>query len=155
LLAVLVDPMTPSFEIRGALDGLRIGFAAHADGEAFALRTLVETCQGPPALDFLVSQVVAAHLAQEGALSALSTLRPGTTSWRDQVRHLEAMMRDHDEHHAACVIPALEDHVPATLYAALPGAYATERLRALAMMQSTLSAETSMTRLRAIDWELS
>lgn len=149
LVLVLADPMSPIFEVHAALENLRIGFAAHADGEAFALRTLVDAVHGPPRLEFLVSQIVGAHLAQEGALAALAAAKPGTTAWRDHVRRLHELMRHHDEHQNACVIPTLREQAPPEAYRALAGSYATERLRALAMMHPTVNDSTYMHRLRA------
>lgn len=86
----------------------------------------------PPALVYLLcSQVVAAHIAQRGALADVENTRRGSPAWRDRARHLRNLIAYHDEHESACVMPALRDYIPHPVYRTLAGSYATARLRAL------------------------
>ena len=114
-----------------ALDAFRLGFAAHAEAEAEIVRALLDRVHAASSLYFLVAQTVAAHLSQESALAALAETRPGTQAWYDRATYLRELLRHHSEHEEACVIPALREGVSALDYAALAGAYATARLRAL------------------------
>jgi ribosomal 50S subunit-associated protein YjgA (DUF615 family) len=86
-------------------------------------------------LSMLVAQARAAHLAQEGALSALVSARPGTTAWRDRAQHLRELVRYHAAQEEESLLPALRLHAPREIYDSLAGAFATERLRQLAMLQ--------------------
>jgi hypothetical protein len=87
-----------------------------------------------------VAQARAAHLAQEGALAALVTSRPGTTSWREQARHLRDLVAYHARQEELFLVPALQAHAPELELRQLAGAFATERLRQLAMMQPSAPA---------------
>jgi hypothetical protein len=77
----------------------------------------------------------AAHLAQEGALSALVTTRPGTASWRERAQHLRELVHDHAHHEETVLLPAIAQHAHPDDLAHLAGDFATERLRQLAMLQ--------------------
>jgi hypothetical protein len=83
----------------------------------------------------LLAQARAAHLAQEGALSALVTSRPGTAHWRDRAHHLRELVHHHAAHEENYLLPALRQHAGEDDVARLAGAFATERLRQLAMLQ--------------------
>jgi hypothetical protein len=83
----------------------------------------------------LIARAHAAHLAQEGALSALVSACPGTVIWRDRAIHLRDLVRHHAMQEESELLPALRDHLSHELYAKLAGAFATERLRQLAMLQ--------------------
>jgi hypothetical protein len=104
---------------------------AHAEAEDIVL-TRFETM---PSLSVLVAQARASHLAQEGALSSLVSARAGTTAWRERALHLRELVRYHAAREAESLLPALRLHAPRELYESLAGAFATERLRQLAMLQ--------------------
>ena len=73
-------------------------------------------------------------IAQEQALMAVLTARPGTATWRDRVFHLRTLVAQHaewEEEHVVAAIRAAD----AQVYASLAGAFATERMRQLAMLQ--------------------
>lgn len=130
-LTLLLDPTATVAALRSALDGVRLGLVAHAEAEDIVLARF-ETI---PELQLPVAQARAAHLAQEGALSALVTARPATASWRDRAHHLRELVRLHAQHEESHLLPALRHYVPADRYEQLAGAFATERLRQLAMLQ--------------------
>ena len=130
-LTQLLDPMATAAQLRGSLDGVRLGLTAHAEAEDIVLGRF----EGIALLDVLVAQARAAHLAQEGALSALVSARPGTVAWRDRAHHLRELVHYHAAQEEQHLLPGLRMHAPRALYEGLAGAFATERLRQLAMLQ--------------------
>ncbi|MBA3818190.1 MAG: hemerythrin domain-containing protein [Deltaproteobacteria bacterium] len=130
-LTQLLDPTATVAELRSSLDGVRLGLTAHAEAEDIVLGRFETFSE----LNLLIEQARAAHLAQEGALSALVTSRPGTASWRDRAYHLRELVHLHARREEDELLPALQQHAPHTDYEALAGAFATERLRQLAMLQ--------------------
>jgi hypothetical protein len=74
-------------------------------------------------------------VAQEGALSALVRARPCTAAWRDRAYQLRELVRYHAAQEEESLLPALRSHAPREVYDSLAGAFATERLRQLAMLQ--------------------
>lgn len=146
LKAMLSSTSTDS-ERSSALDGFRLGFAAHADAEATVLRAQLDRAGAPSAVYFLVAQTVAAHLSQEAALAQLVATRPGTPEWRDAASFLRELIRHHVDHEDACVLPALRDYLDPADYARLAGAYATERLRALTELAPASATVAPLMRL--------
>ncbi len=130
-LTRLLDPTMSLAELRSALDGVRLGLTAHAEAEDIVLGPLERV----PGLARLVSESRAAHMAQESALATLVTMRLGTTNWRDRAQHLRDLVRFHAEREELELIPGLADHPD---YPRLAGAFATERLRQLAMLQPSV-----------------
>jgi hypothetical protein len=130
-LTLLLDPIASSAELRSSLDGVRLGLTAHAEAEDIVLGRF----EAISLLDALVAQARASHLAQESALSALVSARPGTTSWRDRACHLRDLVRHHAAQEEQYLVPGLRLHAPREMYHALAGAFATERLRQLSMLQ--------------------
>ena len=128
-LTQLLDPTATLAHLRSSLDGVRLGLTAHAEAEDIVLGRF----ESVPGLQALVEQARAAHLAQEGALSALVSARPGTISWRDRAFHLRELVRTHAQQEESYLLPALQAH--ARDYSMLAGAFATERLRQFAMLQ--------------------
>lgn len=126
-LTRLLDPALPLDELRVALDGVRLGLVAHAEAADIVLGGLDD-----PELEALVVESGGAHVAQERALTTLVSLPPGTDAWRDRAHHLRELVRVHADHEERRLIPALARD-PA--YARLAGAFATQRLRQLAMLQ--------------------
>lgn len=128
---MLLDPTATIAELRSSLDGVRLGLTAHAEAEDIVLARFANI----PALEVLLARARAAHLAQEGALVALVTSRPGTAAWRDRALHLRELVQIHAKQEENDLLPALRQHAAEDAVAALAGAFATERLRQLAMLQ--------------------
>jgi hypothetical protein len=143
-LTQLLEPNATALELRGALDGVRLGLMAHAEAEDIVLGRF-ETVA---ALEALVAQARAAHRAQETTLSTLVSARPGTGAWRERAFHLRMLVRYHAAQEEQGLLPALRRHVPHA-YEELAGAFATERLRQLAMLQP--SAPISFAELAAAE----
>jgi hypothetical protein len=130
-LTQLLDPTATIEMLRSSLDGVRLGLIAHAEAEDIVLGRF----EVIPALQVLIAQARAAHLAQEGALTALVSSRPGTAAWRDRAYHLRELVHHHAQQEAQYLLPALRQHAAEEEVASLAGAFATERLRQLAMLQ--------------------
>jgi hypothetical protein len=145
-LTRLLDPTATIAELRSSLDGVRLGLLAHAEAEDIVLGRF----ENNPALQVLVTQAHATHLAQEGALSALVTARPGTADWRECARHLRELVAYHARQEEDCLLPALEAHASEEELRQLAGAFATERLRQLAMLQPSAPVFAPFTLAEAV-----
>jgi hypothetical protein len=130
-LTQLLDPEASPAELRMSLDGVRLGLTAHAEAEDIVLARF----EMLPQLQILISQARAAHRAQEGALSVLVSSRPQTDTWRERALHLRELVECHARQEEKYLLPALREHVPLDHFGRLAGAFATERLRQLAMLQ--------------------
>jgi hypothetical protein len=125
---------TSIFELRTALDGVRLGLTAHAEAEDIVLYQAIRDEEHRDELEYLINQARSGHLSQEGALGALVCAVPGTTHWRHLATELLELARDHATYEEAVVIPTIRQLAPAA-YERLAGKFATERLRQLAMLQ--------------------
>lgn len=130
-LTQLLDPTVTGTQLRQSLDGVRLGLVAHAEAEDIVLARF-DTIT---ALEVQVAQARAAHLAQESALATLVRQRPGTLAWRDQAYHLRELVSYHAAQEEEHIVPAIRRLAPRFLYEGMAGAFATERLRQLAMLQ--------------------
>ena len=130
----LLDPGATIVENRSALDGVRLGLTAHAEAEDIVLYHAMLRCHAANDLDSLVGAARTAHLAEEGALASLVCAPLGTATWRDRALHLRRLVVDHASWEEQHVLPQIRVAAP-DVYAGLAGAFATERLRQLAMLQ--------------------
>jgi hypothetical protein len=121
-------------QIRSALDGVRLGLTAHAEAEDIVLHSALTAAGSPAVLAVLVGRARSAHLAQEGALASLVCASPKTQHWKDRARKLRDLVHEHAAYEERTVLPAIRELAP-TVYVTLAGAFATERLRQLAMLQ--------------------
>lgn len=128
-LTALLDPTVTFVQLRGSLDGVRLGLVAHAEAEDIVLARF----EKQPSLALLVNQARGAHLAQEAALTQLVCSRPGSRGWRHCAYHLRELVAYHAVQEEQHLLPALEEF--AADYSSLAGAFATERLRQLSMLQ--------------------
>lgn len=127
-LTLLLQPAATTSDLRTALDGVRLGLVAHAEAEDIALGPY----ESVPGLQTLVARSKAAHLAQEGALSALVCSRPGSAAWRHYAQHLHDLIQLHAAQEERQLIPVLRDQPS---YGSLAAKFATSRLQQLAMLQ--------------------
>ncbi|HEY1557804.1 MAG TPA: hypothetical protein VGF94_23390 [Kofleriaceae bacterium] len=132
-LANLIEP-APLVEIRSTLDGVRLGLTAHAEAEDIVLAHALARCPDPTALEPLIDEALASHVEQADALSALVSCRPAGADWRTLAIRLRRLVVEHAQWEERFVVPAIRDAAP-DVYATLAGAFATERLRQLAMLQ--------------------
>ena len=136
-LTQLLDPDSTIAELRDTLDGVRLGLTAHAEAEDILLGRFARN----PELTAQISRSIASHLAQENALATLVTMPLGTEAWRDRVHHLRELVRFHAADEDRVLGPTLRLHPE---YGYLAGAFATERLCQLAMLQPSVPVLTSM-----------
>lgn len=128
-LTQLLDPQATAADLRLSLDGVRLGLTAHSEAEDIVLGRFEQL----PALKVRIAHARAAHVTQEGTLAALVTTRPQTLAWRECAIYLRSLVGFHASDEEFSLIPALRAHV--AHYARLAGAFATERLRQLGMLQ--------------------
>ena len=107
------------------------GGAAPAAAAAAALGAVLAQARPAPALYFLVSQTIAAHLAQETVVTQLLSYRVGSPQFRERAQYLRQLIVHHADHEAACLQPALPDHLPRPIFRTLATCYAVERARVL------------------------
>jgi Hemerythrin HHE cation binding domain len=134
-LEELSHPWTTVAELRGTLDGVRLGLTAHAEAEDIVLFHVIKRCTAGSIVEGLVMEARDAHLAQEGALAALVCSPPSTSGFRDRAGYLRSLVQQHARYEESKVLPALRRLAPPEVYDSLAGAFATERLRQLAMLQ--------------------
>ncbi len=133
-LTQLLDPSASAHDLRTALDGVRLGLTAHAEAEDIVLSRLA----GFPALEALIDRARAAHRIQETALGGLVRAAPQTDTWRERATHLRDLVGCHAVQEEREILPALRASTPRDAFAQLAGAFATERLRQLAMLQPSM-----------------
>lgn len=131
----LLEPNASLAQIRASLDGVRLGLTAHAEAEDIVVYAALARCEAALVLEELVSESREAHLGQETALRALVCTPLGTDRWRDRARQLRELVRDHAALEEQELVPAIRELAPRGVYVGLAGAFATERLRQLAMLQ--------------------
>ena len=129
----LLDAATAQ-QIRSALDGVRLGLAAHAEAEDIVMYGALMHAGARTLLERLVAHGRAAHTQQERVLASVVSSLPGSVPWRERVRLLRDMVRAHAAYEEQTVVPVIRDLEP-VLYGSLAGKFATERLRQLSMMQ--------------------
>lgn len=114
----------------GSLDGLRLGFAAHAEACQTVYRTALVGRPMPPHLAAVFAELDAAHRAQEASfarIAAAPDLEKGA-----RARALRDMIRQHNDYEKRWCLPLLRARLTADDFTELAPTYATERLRALA-----------------------
>lgn len=121
-------------QIRSALDGVRLGLAAHAEAEDIVMYGAVMRASARRILERLASHLQAAHAGQQRALGDVICAVPGSAVWRDRVRRLRDMVHEHAAYEERTAVPVIRELEP-DIYESLAGQFATERLRQFSMMQ--------------------
>jgi hypothetical protein len=145
-LRVLSEPATADHDLIAMSDRVRTRFSAHAEAESAALSAVLEQTRPSPALYFLVSQVIASHLAQEIVVGELLSHRVGSPRFRERAQYFRQLIVHHAEHEAACLQPALSDHLPRPIFRTLATCYAVERARVLDEHRKLACIEPSIAR---------
>jgi hypothetical protein len=133
----LQQPELSAAELRGILDGVRLGILAHAEAEDIVLHGAVVQSAVGDILAALVSGVHEAHALQEAALSALVCAKPNTTFWRERARKLRDLVHEHATIEEQQIVPAIRALAP-EVYGGLAGRFATERLVQLSFLQPSV-----------------
>lgn len=144
-LTQLLDPSASASDVRTALDGVRLGLTAHAEAEDIVLARF----EAYPPLQVLVAQARAAHLTQEATLRDLINARRLTPCWVERALQLRDLVEYHETQEEAYLLPALRQYTPPELYAGLAGAFATERMRQLSMLQPSAPVRVPDLEMRA------
>jgi hypothetical protein len=130
-LRALIRPRTG--ELRNVLDGVRLGLTAHAEAEDIVVEAMLGGIVSER-LTRVIAERDAAHREQQRALAGLMRCHPGSSLWRDRTFHLIALVRAHKAGSEIGLREALECDVAGDYVGGLAGAYATERMRQLAML---------------------
>lgn len=133
LVRYLIEVEMPEQEWRHALEGVQLGFAAHA-GATERLINDVLACS-PTLRGKLLDDVLTEHRDQE---TLLEQLRNGTNRGRIEYR-LRAALLAHDEHDRLIVLPALRATLSDDEYDRVTRVYAAEYSRALGQMRPLAS----------------
>jgi len=138
-LRVLGEATSADASVVELVERVRTRFEAHTEAETLTLGTMLETSKPPPSMYFLVSQVIASHLSQETALAQMLANRIGSHGFRERARYLRQLVVHHADHEAACLHPALPDHLPREVYRTLATSYSLERDRRLAFLERAIA----------------
>jgi hypothetical protein len=137
---------------RQILDGARLGLEAHGAAEDIVVYPAFERI-APVLAGNLPCQLElarAAHQELDGMLGAVLRTPVGRPTWFELVHMLRIRAEAHAAREENELIPRLRAGLPAEDYLALAGAFATERLKQLAMLQPSapiaMPVELIMTR---------
>ena len=136
----------PTRDQRVALDAMRLGFAAHAEAEANVLQRVMTRVPGDHVASRMLARVLSAHSTQEALLWRLASSVPNTVEWVQALRELQGSFTGHHGDERLGMLPLLRELLAADEYERLAADYATERLRALAMMSAVVARTRSRRR---------
>ena len=134
----LMELASPDLQLpqrRTILDGVRLMIAAHGAAEDIVVYAAFARIAATPALRLLVEQARIAHDQLDAILARMLATPIGTSAWLDMVHLLRIRAEAHAAREENDLVPALRAAISAELYRSLAGAFATERLRQLAMLQ--------------------
>jgi len=129
----------PTADQRVTLDAARLGFAAHAEAEANILQRALVIAPPMHVAARLLERMLGAHATQEALLWRLARSVPNTVEWVDALSALRASFVDHVVDERLGLLPIVRELLAADAYQLLATSYATERLRALAMMSAVVA----------------
>lgn len=129
----LMEPHVTIADRRSALEAARIGLATHADGEAKVLHAALAHVAAPQDFAGVVAQVLAAHRTQESILRRMDH-NAEHVDWACAAVRLRRSLVTHAAHEQAVVMTALRACLPVLEYQRLASSYASEKMRALGLM---------------------
>jgi hypothetical protein len=133
-LIELVAPDLRTDQRRQILDGARLGIDAHGAAEDIVVYgALDRVATGHVA--GLVILARAAHVELDEMLGHVLATPLGTPDWFELVHMLRLRAESHAAREENELVPFLRGTLPPVEYRALAGAFATERLRQLSMLQ--------------------
>ena len=133
----------PTAEQRATLDAARLAFAAHAEAESNVLHAAFVHVPPDHAASRWLADVLRAHERQEALLWRLARNVPNTIEWTETLGELRVSFFDHHREERVGLLPLLREVVVPDVYCLLATSYATERLRALAMMSAVVAKARS------------
>jgi len=143
---VTMSGWAPTRDQRIALDAMRLGFAAHAEAEANVLQRAMHHVPKEHIASRMLERVLSAHATQEALLWRLSRSVPNTVEWVDALDALRSSTSEHHGDERIGMLPLLRELLADDEYDRLAADYATERLRALAMMSAVVARTRSRRR---------
>jgi len=129
----------PPAEQRVVLDAARLGFAAHAEAEANVLHLALVQVPAGHVASRLFTRALSAHSTQEALLWRLARSVPNTVEWVDPLEALRISFMEHHTDEQLGLFLVVRELLATDAYERLAAAYATERLRALAMMSAVVA----------------
>ena len=129
----------PTADQRVTLDAARLGFAAHAEAEANILHRVLVVAPPRHVATRLYERMFSAHATQEALLWRLARSVPNTVEWVDALDALRSSFTEHEVDERLGLLPIVRELLATEDYQLLATSYATERLRALAMMSAVVA----------------
>jgi len=120
---------------RQILDGARLGLEAHGAAEDIVVYPAFERCAALGDLALQIELARATHAELDRMLSQILTTPMASPDWYEHVHMLRLRAEAHAAREENLLVPRLREALSATDYRALAGAFATERLKQLAMLQ--------------------
>ncbi|HEU0031223.1 MAG TPA: hypothetical protein VFQ53_11360 [Kofleriaceae bacterium] len=140
---------TPRTPIADIVDGLWLGFVAHAEAHSVVLQSVQATDLDPPdELRQVADRLVADHLQQEHALRDLIARDLSTRVSRQQALQLYEHMRRHDRFERDRLHPLVVQLLDADSLQQLAASYTIERMRVLGLMRPSAPVEKPRRELR-------
>jgi hypothetical protein len=132
-IAQLITAGSTVVERKSALEAVRVGLAAHADGEATVLHIALTHVAAPQELTSLIANVFAAHRTQESILRRMDH-HAERNDWVCAAVRLRRSIAGHADQEQRTLIDSLRSGLPAHVYQRLASSYAAEKVRVLGMM---------------------
>ena len=129
----------PTTQQRATLDAARLAFAAHAEAESNVLHAALARVPVEHVGSRMLVATLHAHANQEALFWRLARNVPNTVEWTEALTDLRTACFDHHREERIGLWPLLSELVVPDVYCLLATSYATERLRALAMMSAVVA----------------
>ena len=143
----LVSPDLSVRQRRHILDGVRLGMESHGTAEDIVVYPAFARIPSSSGLKCLIEQARLAHAEMDGMLSSILTI-PMSAAWLDAVHMLRLRAEAHAAREEHDLLPMLRAALSPDLYRSLAGAFATERLKQLSMMQPSAPIAVALEALR-------
>jgi hypothetical protein len=129
----------PTAEQRATLDAARLAFAAHAEAESNVLHAALVRVPAEHIGSRMLTDMMRAHAHQEALFWRLARNVPNTVEWTEVLGELRTSCFDHHREERLGLLQLVREVVAPDVYCLLATSYATERLRALAMMSAVVA----------------
>ncbi|HEY5923805.1 MAG TPA: hypothetical protein VIV11_19120 [Kofleriaceae bacterium] len=130
---------SPTAGQRVILDETRLGFVAHAEAISNVLHAALVHVPRTHLASRLLTATLAAHAEQEALLWRLARNVPNTVEWTETLTTLRTCTAAHHHDEPIGLLPLVRELLDGEAYAGFATRYATERLRALAMMSAVVA----------------
>jgi Hemerythrin HHE cation binding domain len=134
-LLELVSPDLGAAQRRQILDGVRLGLEAHGAAEDIVVYPAFARIATSSGLQCLIEQARTAHGELDDMFARLLATPMTSSDWSERVHMLRLRAEALAAREENDLIPQLRTALAPELYRSLAGAFATERLRQLSMLQ--------------------